>query len=257
MASEATEARAGEICAHLLIFPYLSRDKYKDLLLDEDLRESVARRLDAVGMQLAESFYSEHFAVRPKAEIEADIRFDWATNRRLPRGAVALLVVLWARLVMPRRTARDHRVDPEDPGQDLFPESKKVKDYVVKVPKEALLAEYGDRFGRTNLLRYLGLVKRLGFVREDRSGRIFEGPLLDLLLDGQKLASEIQSGVLRDLLGDTTAVPAPELDLVSEGGVADEVSGDDPAEDEIGDVTDEDMDDDEPLLADLTKFEDP
>ena len=64
MASEATEARAGEICAHLLIFPYLSRDKYKDLLLDEDLRESVARRLDAVGMQLAASFYSEPFAVR-------------------------------------------------------------------------------------------------------------------------------------------------------------------------------------------------
>jgi hypothetical protein len=259
MRGDALENRAEEICAHLLIFPYLQRDKFKDLLLDDHLRDEVARRLDRVGMRLAESFYSDHFAVKPKESIEADIRFDWASNRRLPRGAVALLVVLWARLVMPRRIARDQRMNPDEPA-DLFPEQKRAKDYVVKVPKEALLAEYGDRFGRSNMLRYMGLLKRLGFVREDRSGRLFEGPLLDLLIDGQKLATEIQAGVLRDLLGQEPKVEAgPELELVPESSPdlpPSAVLDDDPdADDEVGDVTDDDFDDDEPLLADLTALE--
>ncbi len=247
MRGDALETRARELCAHLLIFPYLPRDKHKDLLLDDDLREEVARRLDAVGMRLAESFYSDYFAVKPVDEIEADIRFDWASNRRLPKAAMALLVVLWARLVMPRRAARDHRVNPDEQNGELFPDPRKVKDYVVKVPKEALLAEYGERFGKSNMLRYLGLLKRLGFIREDRAGRIYEGALLDLLLDGQKLQSEITSGVLRDLLGADGGAPgAPELDLAGEVGDAE-------SPDDIAEVTDED---DEPLLADLTLQDD-
>lgn len=221
-------ARAEEICAHLLIFPHLKRSRYRDLLLDEELREEVQRRLDGVGMRLAESFYSDHFAVRPKESIECDIRFDWATNKRLPKGAVALIVVLWAKLVLPRRVARDQRVDPDDDNLALFPDQRPPKDYVVKVPKEALLAEYSPRFGRSNVLRYLGQLKRLGFIREDRSNRIHEGPLLDLLVDGQRLASEIQSGVLKDMLDvsfeEIQRRHAPELELTSE----DAPDGDEP-----------------------------
>ena len=240
--SDSLQARAEEICAHLLIFPYLARDKYRDLLLDDELRHEVSRRLDGVGMQLAESFYSDHFSVKPKAEVEADIRFDWASNKRLPKGAIAILVVLWAKLVLPRRVARDHRVDMNEDNMDLFPERKKPSDYVVKVPRDAILAEYSERFGRTNLLRYIGQVKRLGFIREDRSGRLYEGPLLDLLLDGQKLASDIHNGVLHDMLGQDTELAqrmlGPELELVAENA---------PVTPDSDDIT-ADVDDEEPIL---------
>ena len=201
--------RAQEICAHLLMFPYLTRDKYRDLMLDEELREDVQRRLEGVGMTLAESFYSEHYSVRPHDHIEADIRFDWASNQRIPKGALAMLVVLWTKLVLPRRAATDHRVNPGDDNLPLFEqEEARPTQWFVKVAKEAIMAEFQDRFGRTNLLRYLGQLKRLGFIREDRSGRIYEGPLLDLLVDGNKLAEDIQAGVLGDILGEEAPLEA-------------------------------------------------
>ena len=231
--NDATAARAEEICAHLLVFPHVKRDRYRDLMLDEELRDEVQRRLGAVGLALAESFYSDHYAVRLKEEVEADVRFDWATNQRLPRGAVALIVVLWAKLVLPRRAARDRRVDPEDPSIDLFPEEKPVADFVVKVPKDAILAEFEARFGRSNVLRYIGMLKRLGFIREDRAGRLHEGPLLDLLVDGQRLATEIQTGVLWDLVGGSAAAPAvakePALEPTEDDGEDPWIEDDEPA----------------------------
>lgn len=220
---DARDVRAREICSHLLIFPYLPREKYRDLILDDDLREDVQARLEAVGMRLAESFYSDFFSVRLDGDIEADIRFDWATNHRLPRGAQALLVVLWAKLVLPRRAARDKGMSPQEQNLELFEEDSKPADYVVKVAKEAVLAEFQARFGRTNLLRYIGQLKRLGFVKEDRAGRLFEGPMLDLMVDGRRLASEIQRGALSELLsGDVPVADARPVELE-----LDDASGDD------------------------------
>ncbi len=240
LASDATLARAEEVCAHLLVFPYLRRDRYRDLVLDEELRAEVDRRLSAVGMELAESFYSDYFSVRLKGSVEADIRFDWASSHRLPRTVVALLVVLWAKLVLPRRAARDRRIDPDEPNLELFPDNKVPPEYVVKVPKEALLAEFGPKFGRSNLLRYLGMLKRLGFIREDRTGRLFEGPLLDLKVDGPRLASEIQNGVLWDLL---SAGPATE----SAGSTAElELDAPEPGDDELPDALSEAEFEDDP-----------
>lgn len=245
MINESVAARAEEICAHLLIFPHISREKYRDLLLDEDLREEVARRLDGVGMQLAESFYSDYFSVRLKESIEADIRFDWAANQRLPKAAMALLVVLWAKMVLPRRAAQDQRVDPDDPNLALFEEVKRPADYVVKVPKEALMAEYAGRFGRSNLLRYFGRLKRLGFIREDRAGRLYEGPLLDLMVDGQRLTTEVQRGALGEILGQSPDAIDPSIARRAAT-----------AEPELADaaLAEDDLDDDEPLF-DLTTFE--
>jgi len=199
--SDALDVRAREICAHLLIFPHLPRERYKDLLLDDELRAEVARRLSAVGMNLAESFYSDFFGVRMCEDIEADIRFDWSTNHRLPKGALALLVVLWAKMVLPRRAARDRRTNPDELNMPLFEDDHVPADYIVKIPKEAMIAEYGQRFGRTNVLRWLGQLKRYGFVKEDRAGRLYEGPLLDLMVDGQRMTEEIQAGVLGEALG--------------------------------------------------------
>jgi hypothetical protein len=219
-------------------------------MLDEDLRAEVSRRLEGVGMRLAESFYSDYFSVRPIPAIEGDVRFDWASNQRLPRGAMAMLVVLWAKLVMPRRAASDQRINPNDPNIELFPDQHKPKDYVVKVPREALIAEFEERFGRTNLARYLGQLKRLGFIREDRSSRLYEGPLLDLLVDGNKLAQEIQAGALRDMLGADVPIEyarnTTEFEPTSEEPLlADLLTGDSQEEsDELEQLTSDDQDED-------------
>lgn len=185
------EARAEEICSRLLIERWLAKRVYRDLLLDDDLRASVNTRLGMVGLELVESFTSDYFAARLKRAIEGDITFDWATNARLPRGAVALLVVLWAKLVLPRR------LEPEVPAE---PGAEPPPSVAPTVTRDQLYAEFGRKFGKTAFARYLGQLKTAGFVREDRSGVLRDGPMLDLLVDGVQMAQKLRDSVLWDML---------------------------------------------------------
>lgn len=219
------EARAEEICGRLLIDRYLAKREYRDLLLDDELRAVVARRLDGVGLQLVESFTSDWFAVRLKRTIESDIAFDWATNTRLPRGAVALLVILWARLVLPKRidaseVALQKQLQAAQAAKLAAAQAALVasggEDVAVEPParpatpvaatgpvllhRDTLYAEFGRKFGKTAFARYLGQLKSAGFVAEDRQGRLREGPLLDLLVDGVEMAQKLRDSVLWDLL---------------------------------------------------------
>jgi len=204
------EVRAEEVCGRLLIDRYLPKRDYRDLLLDDALRAIVARRLSGVGLQLVESFTSDYFAVRLKREVEADIAFDWATNSRLPRGAVALLVILWAKLVLPKRV---EPAELADSGTDSAAAKTPAR---VVVTRDALYAEFGRKFGKTAFARYLGQLKSAAFVREDRLGNLSEGPLLDLLIDGVEMAQKLRDSVLWDLLergpgsGDDLEAPDPE-----------------------------------------------
>ncbi len=191
------EARAEEICAHLVLFTFVPKEDYRDLVHDESLRRAVRRRLAAVGLQLVDHVHSPFFAVRLKRWVEADVHFDWPVNFRLPRGAVALMVVLWAKLVMPRRAAGKPPVHLFPPDQ-RDPEAAKL---VPSVHRDALFAEFGDKFGKVNFQRYLGQLRNLGFIEEDRDGTIREGPLLDLLVDGDQLAVKLKDSILWDLVG--------------------------------------------------------
>ena len=188
------EARAEEICGRLLIDRYLQKREYRDLLLDDALRAVVGRRLGSVGLQLVESFTSDYFAVRLKREVEADIAFDWATNARLPRGSVALLVILWAKLVLPKRVQSSEPTAPEAAPGTREPPAR------ATITRDALYAEFGRKFGKTAFARYLGQLKTAAFVREDRLGNLSEGPLLDLLIDGVEMAQKLRDSVLWDLL---------------------------------------------------------
>ncbi len=217
------EARAEEICSRLLIDRWLPKRNFRDLLLDDELRQIVSRRLSGVGLQLVESFTSDFFAVRLKRDVESDISFDWATNTRLPRGSVALLVILWAKLVLPKRIASsevtfkrqlaaanagqplpgDASTQPVLPGMPAPlppPPPEPEPAVVITVQREALYAEFGRKFGKTAFARYLGQLKTAGFVREDRQGRLREGPLLDLLVDGVQMAQKLRDSVLWDVL---------------------------------------------------------
>lgn len=196
---EMTARRAEEICAHLLIHRWLPKRSTRDLLIDDRLRASVERRLDGVGLQLIDSYTSSYFAVRLKPSIESDVRFDWATNARLPRGAVALLVILWTRLVLPRRVASDEarRRRLEDP--DGEPQAKERLPTPM-VARSALYAEFGHRFGKIAFARYVSQLKSNGFLLENRQGQLREGPLLDVLVDGVTMARKLRDSVLWDLM---------------------------------------------------------
>ncbi len=206
--SEETAARAQEICAHLLIEKYLPKKSYRDLLLDDGLRDSVSRRLDGVGLQLVDTYTSDHFAVRLAPRIEADVRFDWASNTRLPRGALALLVILWAKLVLPRRVASDQERKRQVEAEVEALESGESEESVAApeplprptVARAALYAEFGHRFGKTAFTRYVGQLKNSGYISENRKGELKEGPLLDPMIDGVQMASKLRDSVLWDLL---------------------------------------------------------
>lgn len=199
---EVTAARAQEVCAHLLIHRWLPKRSYRDLLIDDGLRTSVERRLAGVGLALVDSYTSNYFAVRLLPSVEADVRFDWATNARLQRGAVALLVILWTRLVLPRRVASDEarkrRLEAGEAGTEVKATREKLP--TPTVARSALFAEFGHRFGKTAFARYLGQLKAAGFVLENRAGDLREGPLLDNLVDGVTMARKLRDSVLWDLL---------------------------------------------------------
>jgi len=209
---EVLERRAEEICARLLIYTYVPKRQYRDLLLDDALRDRVRARLGQVGLELVESFTSDYFGVRLKPDVEADVAFDWSSNLRLPRGAVALIVICWAKLVLPRRLALEADKALPPAQQTLFEhapetttldaaEKPAMPARKINVHRDALYAEFGAKFGKTAFQRYLGMLRNAGFVLEDREGRIAEGPLLDLLVDGTQMAGKLKDSVLWDLLG--------------------------------------------------------
>jgi len=189
------ETRAEEICSRLLMDRWLAKRAYRDLLIDDDLRAIVQRRLAGVGLQLVESYTSDYFAVRLLQRVESDVNLDWAVNAKMPRGAVALLVILWAKLILPRRIADTEAALSREAGQPEPPPAP-----MPFVGREQLYAEFGRKFGKTAFARYLGTLKSGGFVREDRLGNLREGPLLDLLVDGAQMSQKLRDSVLWDLL---------------------------------------------------------
>ncbi len=202
-----TRTRAQEICSRLMIKPYIPKSDFKDLVVDEELRRDVEGRLRNVGLVLVDNYYSKYFAVRLADEIERDAALSWATNFNLEKPAIALLVVLWAKLVFPKRVAQERREQPGDNVRPLFPASEPIPDFEVSTSDVALRAELGKKCGGAKLFIYLGQLKRLGFIEYSRLDHITEGPLLDLLIDGQQMAIKLKNSALWDVLGRKGAPP--------------------------------------------------
>jgi hypothetical protein len=199
--------RAQEICSRLMIRPYLPKGDYKDLVVNEDLRREVETRLRSVGLILVDNYYSKFFAVRLADEVERDSSLAWSTNFPLEKPAVALLVVLWAKLVFPKRTAQERREQPGENVRELFPGQGPQPEVEQWTSEAALRAELGKKCGGAKLPIYLGQLRRLGFIEYTRLDRITEGPLLDLLIDGQQMAIKLKNSALWDVLGRRTPPP--------------------------------------------------
>ncbi|WP_430392330.1 hypothetical protein [Dyella sp. 20L07] len=203
------------LVARLLSQRWLPRDdvQARKALLDETFREDLDRRLAAVGLELREHPYSAYIGVAITRSAERSVfggSDSWISNTlQLDRDAVALLVVLWALIVLPKRQRQLDRQQAEaDASQTLmFAEGKPIsRDASLSpiVAERTLLADFGDRLGgKTRVNFNLGVLSRHGFILR-RKGELAEGPLLDLVFDYERTARRILDGALGDLLAGLT-----------------------------------------------------
>lgn len=216
------------LIARLLAERWLPRDDHavRRVLVDAELRDDLDRRLAAAGLRLLEHPYAAHVAVGIARAQEADVFGHgdaWAaSNLQLSRDATALLVVLWALLVLPKRQRQITRQDAErqQDQEQMFAELKPVPvgaELVEPVNERTLLADYGDRLGgKQRIQMNLGTLNRHGFIVR-RKERIQEGPLLDLAFDYERIAGRVMDGALAFVIAEARAArtdtgDAPETD---------------------------------------------
>lgn len=204
--------RVQEICSILIANGYVHAGEFRDLMYDEDLRERVELRLDKVGLRLVHNVYSEHWGVVLNDATAADERLDWSNNFGLERGAMALLLILWTKLVMPKRIAQEERQPEDGSVSSLFPEVEKMPQPRTSISRDQIIAEYGDVLGGITLTsKYIAQLSRARLIKA-HGGVIEEGPLLSLVVDETRLAEELRRDVLISVLrreqATRTAAPA-------------------------------------------------
>jgi hypothetical protein len=129
---------------------------------------------------------------------------------QLDRDGVALLVVIWALIVLPKRQRQVERQEIEAAASQsqMFAEEKPIpRDPTISpvIAERTLLADFADKLGgKTRVNFNLGTLNRLGFIVR-RKGEVAEGPLLDLAFDYERTARRILDGALGDLLADASS----------------------------------------------------
>ena len=177
-------------------------------LVDEGFRQSLDHRLGAVGLQLVDNPYAAYVGLALTPDVHEPVfgagREYAASNLGLKRDEIALLVILWSLIILPKRERQVNRRDLNDDGQeDMFSSIKPMPQGESVSPglsEATLLADFaGQLGGRTRLNIMLPRLARLGFI-DRRAGTIHEGPLLDVLLDYRTLADRVIHGTLSDVL---------------------------------------------------------
>ncbi len=202
---------AARLIARLLALRFLPRDdaEVRRLLVDTGFRDEVDMRLAASGLRLLAQPFAAHVSVALAREQEAAV-FEqndaWqASNIGLPRDAVALLVILWALIILPKRERQLAGETTQAETQNELFESVKLTpaahDASRGIAENVLLEDYGKLLGGKARLQQFALpqLSRLGFI-ERRNKIIHEGPLLDLAFDYAEFAPRILEGALSDLL---------------------------------------------------------
>jgi hypothetical protein len=195
------------LIARLLAERWLPREDraVRQVLVDAERRDDLDRRLAAAGLRLLEHPYAGHVAVGIARAQENEVfghADAWAaSNLSLGRDAMALLVVLWALLVLPKRQRQISRQESErqQEQEQMFAELKPVPvgaEMVEPINERTLLADFGDKLGGKGRIQMnLGALQRQGFIVR-RKERIHEGPLLDLAFDYERIASRVMDGAL-------------------------------------------------------------
>ena len=201
---------AARLIARLLALRYLPREdtEVRRLLVDASFRDEVEQRLAASGLRLLAHPFAAHVGIALTRECESAVfeqNDTWqASNIGLPKDAVALLVILWALIILPKRERQlTGEAAQGDTQSELF-ESVKLTPAAHEasrgIPQNVLLEDYGKLLGgKTRIQFVLPQLSRLGFI-ELKNKVIHEGPLLDLAFDYAEMAPRILHGALSDLL---------------------------------------------------------
>ncbi|WP_305046864.1 hypothetical protein [Geoalkalibacter sp.] len=211
------------LTARLLARQHLPRQDrlVRKALTDEAFRQELDSRLHACGLKFLDNPYAGHVTLALERDLEQSVlgeQDSWLSNTlNLDRSAIALLVVLWALIILPKRQRQIERSDLGEEQSDMFADEKPLetgRSVSAPISRNALIADFGDKLGKATKIRMnLGTLARLGFIIQ-RQEEIFEGPLLDLLLDYNQLAGRVLDGALHDLLGRhlSEVLPARTLD---------------------------------------------
>ena len=166
------------LIARLLTHQTLRRDDkmVKRVLSDELFRAEVDKRLLESGLKLLDNVYADHVtlalhrAVEPKIFGAKDI---WQNNNfGLTRDGVALLVVLWAQIILPKRERQETHQNADDDQNDMFGKDKpmpRAEDTSIGISYTALLADFGEKLGKkTRMDMNLGTLSQAGLHRAAR-----------------------------------------------------------------------------------------
>ncbi|HJV80994.1 hypothetical protein [Noviherbaspirillum sp.] len=196
------------LIAQLLTHQTLTRDNklVKRALSDELFRAELDNRLSACGLKLLDNVYADHVTLALTREVEPKIfgaRETWQNNNAgLARDGVALLVVLWALIILPKRERQESHQNAAEDQNDMFGKDKpmpRAEEASTGISFKALLADFGDKLGKkTRIGMNLGQLAKLGFI-EMKGDMILEGPLLDLMMDTDTLKERIVNGALADI----------------------------------------------------------
>ena len=196
------------LIARLLTHQTLRRDDkmVKRALSDDQFRAEVDKRLLECGLKLLDNVYADHVTLALHRNVEPKIfgaKDIWQNNNfGLTRDGVALLVVLWAQIILPKRQRQETHQAIDVDQSDMFDKDNPIpraEDTSIGISYTALLADFGDKLGKkTRMDMNLGLLSKLGFI-ERRGDVILEGPLLDLLMDTDLLKERIINGALADV----------------------------------------------------------
>jgi len=198
------------LIARLLTHQTLKREDklVRRALSDELFRAEVDSRLAAVGMKFLDNVYADYVTLALARDVEPKIfgaKEVWQNNNfGLSRDGVALLVVLWAQIILPKRERQEAHQLANEEQNDMFGKEKPVpraEETSLGISYRSLLADFGDKLGKkTRMDMNLGQLAKLGFI-ERKGDFIHEGPLLDLMMDTDVLKERIINGALADIFG--------------------------------------------------------
>lgn len=208
---------AALLVAELLTRKYLPRThtRVRRALTDTELFTLIEQRLAQVGLRWVDNVYADHVSIAllpaQQTAVLGEAGLNANNNLDLPRDAVALLVVVWALIVLPKRERQTSRTDEALPQNDMFAGAKPLPSARSVSPVlsyKALLEDYGPQLGKKMRLDVnLKLLERHHFIVR-KQDEIHEGPLLDVLLDYDVLAPRILDGALADVLAREHAAQA-------------------------------------------------
>ena len=196
------------LIARLIAHQTLKREDrlVKRALTDELFRADIDARLLSCGMKFVDNVYADHVTLALLREVESKVfgtRDNWQNNNfGLARDGVALLVVLWAMIILPKRERQSLHLLSEQNQTEMFGKEKpmpRAAEASLGISYRALLSDFGDKLGKkTRMDMNLGSLNRLGFI-ERRGDLICEGPLLDLMMNTDVLKERIIHGALADI----------------------------------------------------------